>query len=464
MNKDSTTPISTAVLTDSGKVRKFNEDSFYVSSDGRLIIVCDGMGGHAAGGLASKIAVETVKDVVYNHLANDINKATADITENLQPPARALVAAVRLANRRLFQMASRYEKLRGMGTTVVVILFDKYLACMAHVGDSRIFRLSEGKILQLTVDHSWLNELIEDNEIDENEIPTFAQRNVITRALGTSPAIKVDIHCEKYKPEDIYVLCTDGLHSSIEDEEIKAWLETEGETLESVTKKLVDTANTRDGTDNITLAIARVNQSPQKSKEVGVSTTIHEEDEKIQSREDKIIQNRYGDPIINMGAPRKPRLPPRRRAGLVATGAAVAIISFLLGIALRPREDPNAARPLPLLSDSVALSTADSLKAGQWTANTTTYASSVMVPNTNQSPITASEVREDAVLAFVFFSSLADYTAARLEDRGLVLDRLQPFSEQDRKNLAGEFSIFVIDSSGNVVHRVTGIKLPGVAE
>ncbi|MFQ5674464.1 MAG: PP2C family protein-serine/threonine phosphatase [bacterium] len=169
--------ISAGASSDVGNLRKANEDSFYISEEENLLIVCDGMGGQVAGGLASKIAVETIKDIYLNVEYGALLRLFPDLDgDSLPESAQKLVAAVRLANRRIYKTASKFPKLRGMGTTVVALTLDNSLATMVHVGDSRIFRFSESKMLQLTEDHSWLNELIADNEIDEEDIETFSKK------------------------------------------------------------------------------------------------------------------------------------------------------------------------------------------------------------------------------------------------------------------------------------------------
>ncbi|MCG8606195.1 protein phosphatase 2C domain-containing protein, partial [bacterium] len=177
MNEESV-QVKTTAYSDIGTQRKANEDSYFVAENENLLIVCDGMGGHVAGGLASKIAVETIKEVYFNLEEDQLQKLFPDIDQNLTQAARLLVAAVRIANRRLYNMAAKFPKLRGMGTTVVAIAFDSDAATLVHVGDSRVFRISDDAITQLTEDHSWLNELIEDNEINEEQIETFSQKNV----------------------------------------------------------------------------------------------------------------------------------------------------------------------------------------------------------------------------------------------------------------------------------------------
>ncbi len=453
--------ISTAALSDVGAVRKANEDSYFVSKDERLLIVCDGMGGQVAGGLASKIAVETVKDVFYGLGDDQIQKLSPDLDHSLAASSRRLITAVRLANRRLFSIAAKIPKLRGMGTTVVAITFDEIFATMVHVGDSRIFRFSDSEVLQLTEDHSWLNELIEDNELNEEEIETFQQKNVITRALGTGPTVKVDIHCEKFKKNDVYILSTDGLHGSVTAEDIKKMILNHRDSLEGISKKLVEKAKKRDGTDNITVALAQIRQNSPETKLVGVSATISEEDEKVIAREDKFILEKYGSTKLSFTNKTQMLNMMHQRFIFAATILVTAVFCFLLGMNLQPAHHlTDAAIQTNISGDPNAGQTAAQTQTAQ--AATLTNGKQAM-PAATLPVIQRSLVSEDAVLAFVFFNSKRDYDAAMLDDRATVLDKMSPFSEDKNELVQGTFSIFLIDSSNNVIRKTSGFQLPHVA-
>jgi protein phosphatase len=463
--------IITAVYSDVGTVRKANEDSFYISQDENLIIVCDGMGGQVAGGLASRIAVETVNDIFHGLKEEHINRLLFDIKENLELTTRRLIASVRLANRRLFNMAIKFTRLRGMGTTVVALALDKNFASMVHVGDSRILRISDEKINQLTEDHSWLNELVEDNEIDEEEIETFAQRNVITRALGTGPSIKVDIHCEKYKKDDIYILCTDGLHTAVQNEEIKSLYQTHHGELNKLIQELIEKAKIRDGSDNITVAIARLKENSKKTPDIGISTTIPEEDEKILSYEDKILQERYGDRRLKMvKKEQNPSFSFTRRNIVMAVTAlfAATLVGFLVGFIARPNKLSSNSRRSSLITVNKKYLPGKSKAAKN---QETAMAAKKMTENTNGSEpnstspelIQRSKVSNDAVLATVFFNSMKDYNNSSLEKRGLVLDKFQPY-DGNEKAIEGNFTIFLIDTSNNVIHQTSVLQIPNVSE
>ncbi len=445
--KNSELKISTAALSDVGAVRKANEDSYYVSKDERLLIVCDGMGGQVAGGLASKIAVETIKDVFHGLKDELILKLAPDLDPGLAMSSKRLIVAVRLANRRLFSIATKIPKLRGMGTTVVAITFDDVFATMVHVGDSRIFRFSDGEVVQLTEDHSWLNELIEDNELNEEEIETFQQKNVITRALGTSPTVRVDIHCEKFKKDDIYLLSTDGMHGSLTCEDIKKMLLTNRDSLEGVVKKLIEKAKKRDGTDNITAALAQIHQNSAETRQVGVSATIAEEDEKIVIKEDKFILEKYGSTKLSITNKTQMLNMMHQRFIFAAAILVTAVFCFLLGMNLQPAPPVSEAAVQHPGAEQTA-----SFKNGSQPA-----ASAPPV-------ILRSAVSADAQLAIVFFNSKRDYDAARLDERAAVLDLMSPFSQDGHDLIQGTFSIFLIDSSNNVIRKTAGLQLPDVAK
>jgi protein phosphatase len=448
--------VSTAVYSDVGNVRKANEDSYYVAPDERLLIVCDGMGGQVAGGLASKIAVETIKDAHDNLSEAQVDYFFPKGDSSLTLASRRLVVAVRLANRRLYMMTTRFAKLRGMGTTVVALGLSDICATMVHVGDSRIFRMSGKNILQLTEDHSWLNELIEDNEINEEQIETFQQKNVITRALGISPAVKIDIHCEKYKADDYYVLSTDGLHNSVHASDIRKMIErSKSRDLDLIVKKLIEKAKQRDGTDNITVAMARLNRDCRMSKLLGISASIPEEDERQVAKEDKYVQEKYSEPKMNI----KEVVPAAGMSGsnkklLIGVAIVTGILCFLLGLALkRSRSTPETPAYLEsrrASSQVLAQNHPTALQPGGRSSN-----GSRAQLNTTEA-ISKSSLARDAVVAVVLFNSKADYERAQLEKRGKVIDQIQPYLNSNI-DIDGVFSIFLIDGDNNVIHKTSGI-------
>lgn len=242
--------------TNVGMKRNHNEDNFAVLEEERLYIVADGMGGHASGEVASKMAIDTLRDFF---------RATASDPEATWPykmdKARGyeenrLITGVKLANLRIFEAAQRDAKLRGMGTTVVTILVVDDGVLIGHVGDSRVYRLREGKLEQLTEDHSLLNDYIKMKRLTEEEIANFPHKNVIVRALGMKDSVKVDTLLDLPKPGDVYLLCSDGLSGPVTDAEIQQITSSTND-LKTACTKLIERANQSGGPDNITVVAAK---------------------------------------------------------------------------------------------------------------------------------------------------------------------------------------------------------------
>ena len=242
--------------TNVGMKRNHNEDNFAVLDDDHLYIVADGMGGHASGEVASQMAIDTLRDFF---------KATASDPEATWPykmdKARGyeenrLITGVKLANLRIYEAAQRDAKLRGMGTTLVAILVVEDGVLIGHVGDSRVYRVREGKIEQLTEDHSLLNDYIKMKRLTEEEIANFPHKNVIVRALGMKDSVKVDTMLDAPKPGDVYMLCSDGLSGPVNDNEILAAI-TDTNDLKAAASRLIEKANANGGPDNITVVMCR---------------------------------------------------------------------------------------------------------------------------------------------------------------------------------------------------------------
>jgi serine/threonine protein phosphatase PrpC len=244
--------------TNVGMKRTHNEDSFAVIEEDHLYVVADGMGGHASGEVASKMAIETLAEFF---------RATSSDPEATWPykmdKARGyeenrLITSVKLANLRIFETAQRDPKLRGMGTTLVTILIVDDGVLVAHVGDSRVYRLRDGQLAQLTEDHSLLNDYIKMKKLTEEEIKNFPHKNVIVRALGMKESVKVDTMLDAPKPGDVYVLCSDGLCGPISDEEIRELTSAHQTDLKKACSAMIDRANQNGGPDNITVVCAKV--------------------------------------------------------------------------------------------------------------------------------------------------------------------------------------------------------------
>jgi serine/threonine protein phosphatase PrpC len=251
-----------AGLSDVGLQREHNEDSYCILSRHRLFIVADGMGGHRAGDIASRMATAEMTTFFDASSIDDEASWLGDDDARLTSDQSRLVAAVKLANQRIFQASIRNRSVQGMGTTVVGALFDRdsRKVQIVHVGDSRAYRIRSGQITQLTRDHSLLNDylLVMPNLTDaqKQRLPS----NIITRALGMHDAVAVDLYVEDVEPSDVYVLCSDGLNGMVSDDRILEIVHNAGEDIETAVKDLVAEANRNGGEDNITVVLVRITE------------------------------------------------------------------------------------------------------------------------------------------------------------------------------------------------------------
>jgi serine/threonine protein phosphatase PrpC len=242
--------------SDVGKKRARNEDNYAVMTNEKLFIVADGMGGHAGGETASRIAVATVGAVIQNH-ADVLAAAKSDIDDlEASPVAQLLSDAVRGACHEIHHEASVNAALFGMGTTATALLFHEGEAFIGHVGDSRAYLMREGRLLQLTEDHSLVNEQLKAGLISQKEAQKSRFRNIITRSIGFEEDVDVDMVALKVAPDDTFILCTDGLTCLVSDEEIFQVLTSCD--LDESPQILIDLANKRGGDDNITIIIVRI--------------------------------------------------------------------------------------------------------------------------------------------------------------------------------------------------------------
>ena len=250
-----------AGLSDVGLQREHNEDSFCILPEHRLFVVADGMGGHRAGDIASRMATSEVKAFFdATDVDADGDSWPAQGKAELHPDQSRLVSAVKLANQRIFQASLRNRSVQGMGTTIVGALFDRAERKLhvAHVGDSRAYRVRSGEITQLTRDHSLLNDylLVMPNlsEAQKQRLPS----NVITRALGMQDAVAVDVCTEGVEAGDVYVLCSDGLNGMVGDERILDLVHGADGDIERAAKGLVAEANQNGGEDNVTVVLVQI--------------------------------------------------------------------------------------------------------------------------------------------------------------------------------------------------------------
>src|SRR5436309_227962 len=218
-------------LTDVGRQRQHNEDTFLVEDEAKLFLVADGMGGHAAGEIASRIAVDSISEFIL-HTKEDDGTWPHAYDEHFKRSTNRLMAAVRLANTRVLEAMRKDARLRGMGTTVVACLADGETMSVAHVGDSRAYMIRNNHLQRITNDHSWVFEQVQAGMLTEAEAEKHPLRNVITRALGGALQVSPDASEVASKPGDVYVLCSDGLTGMLPEEEILRVVDDNGDHLE----------------------------------------------------------------------------------------------------------------------------------------------------------------------------------------------------------------------------------------
>src|SRR4051795_6310040 len=244
--------------TNVGMKRDHNEDSYYLPESERLAIVADGMGGHASGEVASRMAVETI--VGFFRETQDEQELTwpFKIDRGHRHDINRMVTALKLANLKIHQEAQRNPACHGMGTTVVSTLFLDDALIVGHVGDSRLYRYREGMFDQLTEDHSLLNDYIKMKHLSPEEIAAFPHKNVIVRALGMKASVQVDVIVDAPRLGDVYVLCSDGLSGMVKDQEISDVTGGERD-LDVACDKLIAMANKKGALKNTPVVLIRVN-------------------------------------------------------------------------------------------------------------------------------------------------------------------------------------------------------------
>jgi len=248
-----------AVTSDPGLKRTSNEDSYSTRPDVGLFVVADGMGGHVAGEVASRVAVEAIESFIQETAGADKNRTWPfpfDPTVSLE--ANRLRAAFRLANRKIAAAIADSQDLRGMATTASAVLLGPRGASVAHVGDSRVYVLRDGKLEQITHDHSWVEEQVRAGTLSPTAARQHPWRNVVTRALSGGEDPEVDVTEVSPRPGERYLLCSDGLFTVVPDRQIAEILSQTGVALEEIARGLVEAANDGGGPDNITALILQI--------------------------------------------------------------------------------------------------------------------------------------------------------------------------------------------------------------
>jgi len=254
--------LSWAVRSDAGLRRTSNEDSHATRPDLGLFIVADGMGGHVAGEVASRVAVESISAFIEETAAADPNRTWPfPFDPGLSFEANRLKAAFRLANGRIASAIADSQDLRGMATTASGLLVRKTNSCVAHIGDSRVYVLQAGALRQITNDHSWVEEQVRAGVLTPDAARQHPWRNVVTRALSGAEDPDIDVVEITPRVGDRYLLCSDGLFGVVGDEDIAKILGAKDLTLDEICGRLIDAANAAGGPDNITALVLAVDAS-----------------------------------------------------------------------------------------------------------------------------------------------------------------------------------------------------------
>ena len=439
-----------AAATDIGTVREANEDFFYYSKPGKIIVVCDGMGGHQSGAVASRIAGKTIRDVFFHADFAELARLGEDVIDRLPPLVLRLVIGARLANRRLISMAAQDKKLRGMGTTLVAIAFGENNACVVHVGDSRLYCLRDRKLVALTEDHSLVNQLLQDRDIRQDQVKDFRKKNVLTRALGTHPTLKVDAQWFPVQPADVFLLCSDGFHNALHDDQIVSLLARQETDPQKMIDGMVQQAKTINGSDNITAVIAKIEKiAGAAEKKDRVKLTVPDETARTVEFEDKFVQGKYfieksANPF-NKVRFKRPWWP----LFLILSGLLLSILVFII-----INRNHLFSTPPPVIPQAILLPAAEN-KTANVVASADSQIAAMLGP-----PISG-------YLAFVhvsnaqFLDRLRNSPGLRLLDQ-FNTDRKTISSASrllSRQILSGTYTLALLDSLQTPVYRRSNIRL-----
>ena len=244
--------------TNIGRKREHNEDSIAMPETGeRLAIVCDGMGGHASGEVASRLAVELIVDHFTETGKQQILTWPYKVDRDMRKDINRMVTGIMQANLEIWERSQRGGQFKGMGTTCVALYFLDDHMIIGHVGDSRCYRVRGTELTMMTEDHSLINDYIRMKRVTPEEAENWPHKNVIVRALGMKESVQVDIFTEKPHVGDTYLLCSDGLTGMIKDDQIQHIISSERD-LDRAVIRLIDAANEEGGVDNISVVLARV--------------------------------------------------------------------------------------------------------------------------------------------------------------------------------------------------------------
>ena len=249
--------LATALLSDPGRVRKNNEDAVGEEGDIGLVVLADGMGGYNAGEIASGMAIATIRETVRKEWKS-LQHGEVDPASGNSVEAMLLKKSVEDAHKAIHHVSQTQSQCAGMGTTVVGCVFHHDRMSIAYVGDSRLYRLRRGQLEQVTRDHSLLEELIARGHYKREDAKRMVRKNIVTRALGVEPDVKVDVIEDPIEVGDVILICSDGLCDMVEDSDIRLTLSKFADNLPEAAKALVAQANENGGKDNVSVALARV--------------------------------------------------------------------------------------------------------------------------------------------------------------------------------------------------------------
>lgn len=254
------TTLTMAGLTDPGRLRHQNEDHVALHPEIGLVVLADGMGGHNAGEVASRLAVDAIIRHCATAMAAEPDPVAGQAPKSCSHEQSALHTAVEAANTTIHEMARHNPECAGMGSTVVAAVFHDDGLCVAHVGDSRLYRLRDGRLQLLTEDHSVVQELLNRGLLTPEQARQSVSKNLVTRALGVDVRVQPDLSVHVTEPGDLYLLCSDGLNDVLTDMQIESLLVAHGANPDAAARRLVDAVNQAGGPDNISVILVRTDK------------------------------------------------------------------------------------------------------------------------------------------------------------------------------------------------------------
>ena len=319
--------------TDIGLVRTGNEDYLQLDPQNNIFAVCDGMGGHAAGEVASMTSAAIVS-TSFSHFQRELlEDETLAFGRTVPDTGTILVKSIRLANREIYNRAQSDSALSGMGTTVVALSLEADYMSVSHVGDSRAYKIEDRELVQLTKDHSWVQEMQDSQKIDLSEADVAVGKNVITRALGVRHDVEVDYRLLKVKAGDKFMLCSDGLCGFADNDEIFDVIKQAEGNIEKTVDLLVKMANDRGGMDNVTVAVIEIEKVEDSPIEECEAFTVFAESPELLKIEDLWLQkiNAKRQEVAEMGEqpPEGKKTPDKKVVLAIFAGFFIVVLLFI---------------------------------------------------------------------------------------------------------------------------------------